>query len=289
MGRTFSFSLPNLRLLILKAVGNFSAANVPRLAAAFSFYAVLSLAPILVLAVVFASLYYGQDVAQKNVMHEIRAMLGRPAAELLQDIMQRSRKGAGTATALSAVVAIYGASNLFSQLSDTINTMWGTKVVGNAIRNLVISKIFSILITLVVGALIIVWLILDSWALYATHHQGAGKFYPVLSFLVAVVFLSGTFGVSFKTLPRGRVAWGDVWIPAVFTAVGFAISKYLLGLYFAMSGISSAYGSAGALVVILLWIYYTSQIYFFGVELLHSYTVEFGSERNRAPDGTVYS
>jgi membrane protein len=101
-----------------------------------------------------------------------------------------------------------------------------------------------------------------------------------VSLLASVVFLTGVFGLAFKALPKATVQWSDVWIGAVISAIGFAISKYLLSTYFAYAGVAAAYGSAGALVIVLLWIYYTSQIFFFGFEVTNTYAYLYGSKSN---------
>jgi membrane protein len=111
----------------------------------------------------------------------------------------------------------------------------------------------------------------------------AHPFWRLISFLASVAFLTGIFGITFKSLPRRMVSWRDVWFPAFVTAVGFGISKYLLGLYFGLGHIGTAYGPAGALIVILLWFYYSSQIFFFGAELVFAYAYECGSHMKEIP------
>jgi len=131
------------------------------------------------------------------------------------------------------------------------------------------------------AAVFITWLAIDSWVGWVEAHTPGFQGWEFVSILISIVFLTVVFALSFRMLPKGMVAWGDVWIAAFFTAVGFALSKALLSLYFSYSTVSAAYGSAGALVIILLWIYYSAQIYFFGIEMTCTYAHLHGSQVKR--------
>ncbi|AIE87098.1 YihY/virulence factor BrkB family protein [Fimbriimonas ginsengisoli] len=275
-------NFPKIKEMVLKAGANFGSDNVPRLAAAFSFYAILSLAPLLVLAVVAAGYFYGHRVdAQRTLLEHASSAVGRQGAELLRQMIQGANKpGVGAiATIVSLIVTFFSASNLFIQLSDSVNTIWKVAVTGSMVRNLIASRVIAFLSVLVFGAVVLLWLGVDSWLGWLEKHTSGFQGWQVVSLGMTVIILSGLFAVSLKSLPRGRLQWRDVWPGAVITAVGLGISKLLLSLYFSTFNVSAAYGSAGALVVILLWIYYTSQIYFFGVELTCVYAHEYGSLR----------
>jgi len=275
------------RELFTKTFANWSEDNVPRLAAAFSFYAVLSLAPLLVLAVVAAGLFYGQGEAQTELLRQAQGAVGRQGASLLKELIENANKPGATAiaTIFSLVVTFFSASNLFIQLNEAVNAIWGIKQEGSMFRNLILSRVAAFLGVVVFGLVVLGWLTLDAWLQWLHRNTGelAGAeqvsvtLWKFLSFAVTLLVLTGAFGVSFKGLPKGRVQWSDVWLPAFVTALGFAVSKLLLSYYFGFAGVATAYGSAGALVVILLWIYYTSQIYFFGVEMVYTYSHTRGS------------
>ncbi len=282
----------------MKTFANWSEDNVPRLAAAFSFYAVLSLAPLLVLAVAGASYLLGEQGARDDLLRHVRGELGREneelgkaAAEFLDTLLKKAQKPTAglTATILSLIVTFFGASNLFLQLDDAVNTIWGIKQTGSMIRAVLLSRITAFLAVLFFGSVVLAWLALDSWIGWLVRHAGGFPGLQYLSILTTVLVFIGAFGVSLKKLPRNRVAWRDVWPGAIVAAVGVALGKFLLSYYFALAGVLNAYGPAGALVVILLWIYYTSQIYFFGVEMTYTYALEYGSLKNQPAPGLQYS
>jgi membrane protein len=269
--------------LATKTFANFSEDNVPRLAAAFSFYAVLSLAPLLVLAVVIASAVLGEGGARESVLSQAQGLLGKEGRSLVEGFLESSSgKGTGIiATISSLVVTFFSASNLFLQLMDAVNAMWGIKQTGPMFKNLILSRIGAFLAVLVFGAIVLGWVALDSWLHWIERHTTGFTGWPVVSAVVSVLFLTGVFAVSFKKLPAGHLAWHDVWLPAFITAVLVAIAKAVLGFYFARAGGAGAPGVAGALVVVLLWIYYTSQIFFFGFELTYTYAHNYGSRQEK--------
>ncbi len=273
-----------LRELLQKSAGKFGEDNATRLAAAFSFYAVLSLAPLLVFAIALASNFLDQGTLRTQLLASARDQLGAGAAELVRTMIEQGAKpSAGLiASIISLAVALFAASGLFDQLDAAVSTIW--KVApkkGSFVKLFVLRKAASVLMALVFVALIFIWMTIDSIIGYMRTHtvSGAGPVWQLVSFVVSVAFLTGVFAVAFKGLPRGMVRWSDVPIPAFVTAFGFGVAKYLLTLYFAYGKVGIAYGPAGALVVILLWLYYSSQIFFFGVEMVFAYAYGHGSHR----------
>lgn len=272
--------------LFLRAFQAWNEDNAGRLAASFSFFAILSLAPLLILAVVVAGHIFSEETARREILREASNSIGRGGAEFLGTMLTNAQKpGSGTiATLISLAVALYGASNLFAQLFDAVNTMWGVvPPQGSAIRNFFVQKIASIVGAFVFILLILAWLVVDS-VMGAINRQTGG--FPggqILSLVVSTAFLALVFAASFRSLPQGMVAWGDVWIAAITTAILFSLAKFALGLYFSLARPESAYGPAGALVVILLYTFYSAQIYFYGVELTYVYSHEYGSQKHRKP------
>jgi membrane protein len=280
--------LERYRTILTRAAEGFGNDDVARLSAALSFYAVLSIAPVLVLAVALASLFYGEKRSFDDLMLQARGAVGQEGADLLAQLIQQSRKPGATtiATISSLVVTFFSASNLFIQLSSSIDSIWKIKSSGPFFKTLILSRVGAFLSVVVFGVIVLGWLVLDSWLQWLSGHVGGvASIWPGVSFLVTTVFLWGVFCVSFKLLPKGRVKWRDVYAGAFVAALGLAMSKYALSLYFRVAGVSQAYGSAGALVVILLWIYYTSQIYFFGIEM--SYAAHTLAEEEKAPAKTA--
>lgn len=281
-----------LRPLFAKTFQNWNEDNAARLSAAFSFYAVLSLAPLLVLAIAVATNFLGAGEVRNQLFKQVHEQVGAGAVEFLRTVIDKASKPSATtiATVLSLLAALFGASNLFGQLDDSVKTIWGaTAPKGSAIKNFIVAKAVSITMALVFAILVLLWMVIGSVISYWGHTTSGFPGWPLVGFLVSVLFLTGVFSVTFKALPRGMVAWSDVWIPAMTTAVLFSLSRFILGLYFTYSGVATAYGSAGALVVILLWIYYASQIFFFGVEMTCVFAHNYGSQKGKPPGGLLPS
>ncbi len=277
---TSSLNVAALKDLGAKTWANWSGASVPRLAAAFSFYAILSVAPLLVLAVVFAGNFLGGEAsAREELMKQAQGAVGKPGADLLNTLIENTAKPATSwiATLLSLGVTFFSASNLFLQLTETINSMWGLKAEGSFIRSFLLARIFAFLAVLIFGVIVLGWLTIDSWLGWIERHTSGFTGWQLVSFAVSFIFLTLVFGASYKVFPKGRVQWSDVWIGATVASLGIGFAKLLLSLYFSRMDVAAAYGPAGALVLILLWIYYTSQIYFFGAEIVFTYTHSYGS------------
>jgi len=284
--------LQTAKTLLMKTFVNWGEDNVPRLAAAFSFYAVLSLAPVLVLAVTIASNVLRDQTVQERMITQIQQFAGsKEVGDLIKELIQKTQKpGTGTvATIISFLVTFFSASNLFLQLQDTVNTVWGIKATGSAIRNIVVTRLLAFVAVAVFGALMIAWLALDSWLSWLTRHTPGFNGWPLVSLIASALFFTGALAVAYHGSPKGRVAWRDVWPGAAIAAAGIALSKLIFSAYFAYANVSAAYGAAGSLVVLLLWIYYTSQIFFFGLEVTYTYAKEFGSLKGRNPGDLQYS
>jgi membrane protein len=273
--------LPNLRPVFAKAFESWQRDNAPRLAAALAFYAMLALAPMVVLAVAIGTHILGGSQAGMHIVHGIEAYLGKSGDAFVESmIATTSQPGTTTvATILSLAVAIFGATNLFAQVSDSVDTIWNVKARGG-FKGFLIAKITSVILFVMFSAVLVAWIAIDSWLGWMQAHVHGFQGWQFVSVGVSVVFLTFAFALSFRALPRGKVAWRDVWIAAFVTAIGFATSKLLLSLYFSFTSLS-AYGSAGTLVILLLWIYYTAQIYFFGIELTCTYAHMYGSQVQR--------
>jgi membrane protein len=275
--------IPNLRELFGKAFKNWQEDDGPRLSAALAFYAMLSLAPMLVLSVAVASRFLDDSVYRPHVIKAAKDFLGGPGSELINNMIDNASKPSANAIAslLSVGVALLGASGLFDQLKASVNHIWNARSTRTGIKGFLLGKLLSLLSFLAFAVAVLAWLGLDSWLGWLERHTMGFQGFTVISVLISIFFFNVVFAISFRALPKGMVAWGDVWIGAFFTAVAIALSKYLLGLYFQYSGLTSAYGPAGALVVILLWIYYSGQIYFFGLEITCTYAHLHGSQCHR--------
>jgi membrane protein len=277
-------NLAALRTLATRTVANWSEDAVPRLAAAFSFYAVLSLAPLLVLAIVAAGYFFESADVRSQLLSQVQGAIGKEGRDLIGTLIENTYKpGASTiATLLSLAVTFFSASGLFIQLNDALNTMWGITADPKQgfFRSFLLTRVFAFISVLVFGVIILGWLAIDAWLQWLQKQASAFAGWTAVSVVVSAIFLLLVFAVSYKSIPKGHVKWQDVWVGASVAALGITIAKYLLSLYFSYAHVAGAFGPAGALVLILLWIYYTSQIYFFGAEIVYSYAHLHGSRSN---------
>ena len=263
-----------------------------RLGAALAFYTALSIAPLLVVLIAVIGMALGEEAARGQVVSEIGGLVGTETAQSIEGAIEHARQPAtGTIAAiLSLITLILGASGVVAELKSSLNRIWDVKVVdAGGILGIVKQRLFSFAMVLGIGFVLLVSLALS--ALLA----GVGKFFkdflplpePVLhgaNLLLSFVVITALFGVIYKYLPDVEVAWSDVLKGAAFTAVLFVIGKFLLGLYLGKAGVGSAYGAAGSLVVLLVWVYYSAQIFFFGAEVTQVYANMYGS-RIRAAKG----
>jgi membrane protein len=260
---------PEYRSILLHAGQGWSTHGASRLSAALSFYAILSLAPLLVIAVTVATSFMDSATVKESVRDQTVDALGKGSAELFISIIDHASKPSTSipATATAIVIAMFAASGLFGQIEDSIEHIWEIQHQGSPFKTFVLGRLKAILLLFSFLSLFITWLAIDSILGWLSRTSGEFMGWPFISLLTSTLFATLVFGLTFKAIPRGRVLWREVWPGAIATGLGFSIAKFLLSLYFTYSGVATAYGSAGALVVILLWIFYSSQIFFFGAEI----------------------
>lgn len=254
--------------------------QVPRLSAALTFYAMLALAPMLLLAVASAGFLLGEDAVRANISLEVERSMGDAQAIFIDSLLKGHSAGTGAVAILFSIgVLIFGAAGLFEQLRDSVNAIWGTTSLQGGFLPILQRKAFGVLAVVATAVALLAWMFLDARLQWLSKQtvDAALPFWKAASFVVSWAFSGLLFAAIFKLLPRKKIAWRDVVFAAGITALFFGIGKYLLSLYFAFASVSAAYGAAGALVVILLWIYYSSQILFFGVELSNAYAYSMGS------------
>ncbi|MBC7541107.1 MAG: YihY/virulence factor BrkB family protein [Candidatus Sericytochromatia bacterium] len=271
--------------LLRTAAQAFMADKVPRLGAALAYYSVFSMAPLLLIAVAMAGWVFGHDAAMGHVAHEIEGLIGRKDALAVQDIIQHSRSPATSllSTITGVLMLIVGASGVIMGLKDALNTIWGVVPrPGQSLWMTVKETLWSLSALLGTGFLLAVSL-LTSAALTATSTYfgtilpGGEGFWHAVNLLVSFASFSTLFALMFRYLPDARVAWRDVAIGALLTGAFFEIGKFLLALYIGTAGVGSTFGAAGSLAVVLIWIYYSAQILFFGAEFTKAYTNTYGS------------
>jgi membrane protein len=248
--------------------------RAPSMGAAMAYYMVFSLAPMLILVIAIAGLVFGQAAAQGAIVEQLGDLMGVEGASALQAmIVSAGHKRAGIiATLVGTGTLLVASTAVFVELQAALNVIW--KVERRQRRALIAvarEQLLSLSLILAIGFLLLVSLVLGA-ALSAFGHYLDGVF-PGLPLVLRILHLalsfgmmSVLFGMMFKILPDAPVAWQDVWIGAMTTALLFSFGKYLIGLYIGSSNVASTYGAAGALVIILLWIYYSAQILLFGAE-----------------------
>jgi membrane protein len=248
------------------------------LAAALSYYTLLSLAPLVLMTVAVAGLIFDRATVEGKIVTEIRLLIGREGSEVVQTVLRHARdpeKGA-LSVAIGVAVLIFGATTVFVQLQSSLNRIW--KVDESAHRSLlwvlVKERLLSLAMVLAVGFLLLVSLVVSAAvaAVGETALSGmsdAALVLETLNVLVSLVVVTVLFATIFKVLPDAPVAWRDVWVGAITTAVLFTIGKSLIGLYLGRTSIGSPYGAAGSLVVMTVWVFYASMIVFFGAELTY--------------------
>ena len=265
--------------------------NVSRLAAAVAFYTIFSLAPVLLIALAITGAIMGETSAHLGLAGQLRSYMGPRASEFILLVLEGTRGDQRTtiATVLASITAFLGATAAFAQLQEGLNIVWEVQPkAGSWFKGLVYSRLFSFVMVLGIGALLLLSLLLT--ATLSLVNEFVAYAWPVPPALVslanlAVSFLITTvlFATVYKVLPDAQISWRDVWVGAAITSLLFTGGKALIGLYLGGSSLRSAYGAAGSLVLILLWVYYSAHILFFGAELTQAYARRYGNEIKPKP------
>ncbi len=257
--------------------------NVMRLSAALSLYAILSLAPMLVVSLKIIAIFWRDKAsAQSTFMNQITQLTGSSAADAIRSIIEKgSQPGKGVlATIISLAVLFFSASGVFGELQSSMNTIWGVKPRPHqGIWGFVRSRFLSMAMVLGIAFLLLVSMFVST--LMTTMAQSmagdSGWLYIVLEIGVSVVVITILFAAIFKFLPDVKVKWGEVWLGAGLTSLMFMVGKYALSLYFKYGTPTSAFGAAGSLVAVLLWVYYSAFILFFGAEFTKIWSIRHGN------------
>jgi membrane protein len=272
--------------LIRSTIAEWNNDNVPLLAAALAYYTVFSLAPLLLIAIVVAGAVFGEDAARGEIIGQIQGLVGRDGAEAIQTMLQNTQKpnsGGNLATLFGIATLLLGASSVFGQLQQALNTIWGVKPKpGLGIRSFLQSRFLSFAMVLVIGFLLLVSLILSAILSGVTHFFGGimpsfASLGESLNFLISFGVITLLFASIYKFLPDVEVPWRNLWVGATVTALLFTIGKSVIGMYLGSSSISSTFGAAGSLVVILIWVFYSAQILLIGAEFTQVYAKQCGA------------
>ena len=275
--------------LLKETVDEWQQDKVDRMAAALAYYTLFSIAPLLVIAVAVAGAVFGQEAARGEVIAQIQGLLGKAGAEVVQTALantQNPESGNGIVPSIvSALALIFGASGVFIQLQDSLNAVWNVDESRRAgVKAVVRKRIFSFAMVITIGFILMVSLLVSAGL--AALSAFTNHLFPALESLwklanigISLGVFTLLFALIYKYLPDIKIAWRDVLVGALFTAILFSIGKELLGFYLGNGSFGSAYGAAGSVITVLAWIYYSVQIMLFGAEFTQVYTRRYGSHR----------
>ncbi|MBE7550580.1 MAG: YihY/virulence factor BrkB family protein [Anaerolineales bacterium] len=269
--------------LLKETFSDWSEDKASRLAAALAYYTIFSIAPLIIIVIAVAGLVFGREAAQGQIEGQIQGLVGDQGGELIQEMVQgASNQSTGViATIIGVATLLFGATGVFGQLQDALNTIWEvTPKPGRGVLGILKDRFISFTMVLGIGFLLTVSLVLSAGLAAASQFTGLDKIAylgEAITFFVSFAVITLLFAMIYKILPDVKIAWSDVWIGATVTALLFTIGKLLISLYLGHSALASSFGAAGALVVILVWIYYSAQILFFGAEFTQVYAKRFGS------------
>lgn len=274
-------------------VRGFSNDKATTLAAALAYYTIFSVAPLLLIAIAIAGLVFGRAQAQAQIVGQLRAFMGNAGAAAIEQMLANSTKAHGSiwAIVIGAVILLLGAAGVFMQLKQSLNMVWNVpqQKIAGGIKGFIRQRLLAFGMVFAIGFLLLVSLVSDaaisSFARYAnTRLPGGEGLWQGIQLGISFVVITVLFALMFRFLPDIRVEWRDVWFGAAFTSVLFIIGKYLMALYVGRGSVGSSFGAAGSLVVLLVWIYWSSNIFLFGAEFTQVYARSHGS---RQMTGTV--
>jgi len=255
-----------------------------RIGAALAYYTIFALAPGLVIVMALAGLMLGPG-AESQIIGQFHELIGEQGATAIEATVRSARNETlgATGTALALIPLVFGLWGVFGELQDGLNTIWGvTPKPGRRIRDILKERFWSFAMVVGIGFVLLVSLVLSAWLAAVGTYVGSLLPAPAagleaLNFVISFVVITGSFALIFKLLPDVRIAWRDVWLGAAVTSLFFTVGKFLIGLYLGKSAVASAYGAAGSLVIIVVWVYYSAQILLLGAEFTKVWTKRRGS------------
>lgn len=273
--------------VLKKCFAGFSEHKVTKLSASLAYYTIFSLAPLMILIVFISSFFFGKDAVEGSIYGQIRGFVGQDAALQLQEIIKNAAlQGKGNVAAIvGGVTLLIGATTIFAEIQDSINTIWGLKVKAKAgWFKLVKTRLLSFGVIVSLGFLLLVSLGVTALVEGLTDRLQQ-KFpeitlvvFYIINLVITFLVISTLFAVIFKVLPDAKVKYRDVIAGAIATAILFMLGKFAISFYISKSNLSDSYGTAGSIVVLLVWIYYSSIILYFGAEFTKAFAVEYGHE-----------
>ena len=276
--------------LLKEAFREWQQDKVSLLAAALAYYTVFSVTPLLVIAIAIAGAVFGEDAAKGEIIQQINNLVGEQGAQVIEIGLANANQPqlSSMASLISVVILLVGASGVFAQLQEALNTVWDVKPKsGGGLGQFVRKRLLSFGMVLAIGFLLLVSLILSAILSGISNLEinllpGWVSLFRLLNLAISLGMISLLFALIYKYLPDVKIRWQDVWVGAIITALLFTFGKFLIGLYLGKGSLGSAYGAAGSLIIFLAWVFYSAQILLFGAEFTQVYARKYG--RTIRPD-----
>jgi membrane protein len=286
----------NLMPLFRRSFTDWNADNAPRLGAALAFYTILSISPLVILGVAIVSLVFDRSHAQAHLLAQVQSMVGQDGRDAVQAMLASGQKASSgiLASAIGLLTLLFGASGVFGELRSALNTIWEAKARNSSgLWGMLRERFFSFGMVMSVGFVLLVSLVASAGLSAMTKFVSGLLPIPsfalgTFNFLVSLVGIALIFAFILKFVPETKIEWSDVRVGAIATALLFTVGKSLLGVYLGKASPGSSYGAAGSLVALVIWVYYSAQIFFLGAEFTHVYALSRRGEPQPAkPDGTA--
>ena len=265
----------------------FSDDKVLKYSASLSYYTVFSIAPILILIISVCGLIFSRNTVQEAIQGQISGLIGPEAATQIQEMITNSQKSGNSfiASVISTIVVVIGATGIFGEIQDSINSIWGLKSKPKrGFIKIILNRLISFSLIISLGFILMVSLALNAFIAAVTSRLASvfpdsGVFFiTVVDQIISFIVISFLFAVIFKVLPDAKIKWRDVSKGAILTGLLFVIGRFLIALYVAKSNMTTVYGAAGSIIIIMVWVYYTAVILYFGAEFTKVYSINYGSK-----------
>ncbi len=271
--------------------------NALKLSASLSYYTVFSLSPMFIIIISLCGIFFGREAIQGQIDDQIRGLVGNDAAVQIQELIKNAQltNQSGLAAVIGLVTLFIGATGVFAEIQDSINFIWSLKAKPKqSWLKYLTNRLLSFSMIVSIGFLLLVSLginaimgLLSGYLEDRIFPEGTVVLFYVLNQALVLAIISALFAVIFKVLPDGHLRWKDAFVGAGFTAILFMVGKFLIGAYLGSSGVANTYGAAGSIILILLWVYYTAAILYFGAEFTKVYTEKFGQRITPSPHAVV--
>lgn len=280
-------SLMSIWSLIKNAFARWQEDKAPRLGAALAYYSILSLPPLLLIIIAIAGMIFGAEAVRGELLTEISGLVGDEGGKVVESMLaSASKPSSGVVAAIAGTVTLlFGASGVFGELQDSLNTIWGVEAKSDqGFWGTIKDRFFSFTMVLGLAFLFLISLVVSTaltavQAAAANVIPGPDILLSILNLLLTTAVITTLFAAMFKFLPDADVTWRSVWVGAIVTAILFMIGKYAIGMYLGKSNLASTYGAASSVIILLVWIYYAAQILIFGAEFTQAYATSVGDFR----------